>query len=122
MKRDLHGNTALHEACRLNWHSLEKVKLLTPVCDINAENNEGVRPIHLAAQLGNLQVVYHLVSCGCDAAAKDKSGKTPMDYSTSTIVKAFLSNVVYGTPYMLGNSKGELQHSYTLIHSLLHHR
>ena len=118
MKRDLHGNTALHEACRLNRHSLEKVKLLTPVCDINAENNEGVRPIHLAAQLGNLQVVYHLVSCGCDAAAKDKSGKTPMDYSTSTKVKDFLSNVVYGTPYIPGNSKGELyfiQHSYTFI-------
>ena len=126
--RDIDGNSPLHYICKWSYnYALRSVKSLTdsPVCDINAENNEGVRPIHLAAKRGNLQVVYHLVNCGCDAAAKDKSDKTPMDYSTLTKVKDFLSNVVYGTPYMLGNSKGELyfiQHSYTLIHSLFHHR
>ena len=30
-----------------------------------------------------------------------------MDYSTSTKVKVFLSHVVYGTPYIPGNSKDE---------------
>ena len=119
--RDIGGNSPLHYVCEWsNKYFLPSVMSLTdsPVCDINAENNEGVRPIHLATKRGNLQVVYHLVNCGCDAAPKDKSGKTPMDYSTSTKVKDFLSNVVYGTPYIPGNSKGELyfiQHSYTFI-------
>ena len=117
--RDIDGNSPLHYLCKWsNNYALRSVKSLTdsPVCDINAENNEGVRPIHLAAKCGNLQVVYHLVNCGCDPAAKDKSGKTPMDYSTLTKVKDFLSNVVYGTPYMPGNSKGELiQHAFIHI-------
>ena len=88
----------MHEACRRNWHSLEKVKLLTPVCDINAENNEGV---HLAAQHSNtLGVVYHLVDCGCDVAAKDKHGRNPVDYSKKfTKLNKFLNHVLYGTYY-----------------------
>ena len=118
--RDIDGNTPLHYLCEwLSPYALPSVKSLTdsPVCDINAENNEGVRPIHLAAKHGSLQVVYHLVNSGCDVTAKDKSGKTPMDYSTSTKVKDFLSYVVYGTPYMLGNSKGELiQHAFIHIY------
>ena len=46
--RYLNGNSLLHRACTCR-RSLQLVKLLTPVCDFNAENNEGVRPIHLAA-------------------------------------------------------------------------
>ena len=98
--RDLHGNTPLHQACRLNWHSLRLVKLLTctPLCDVNAENNKGVRPIHLAAKHGSkyLEVVRHLVNCGCDVAATDKQGRNPVDYSKkSTKVNKFLNRVLY---------------------------
>ena len=116
---DKDGNTLLHQACQRvsSYDSLQLVKLLTasPVCDINAENNEGVRPIHLAAEHGNLGVVCHLVNCGCDLTATDKHGNTPMDYSTSTDIKYFLNKVVYGTP---GNLKSELiQYAFININS-----
>ena len=115
--RDLDGNTPLHQAFTNDQYGLQLVKLLSasPVCDINAENNEGVRPIHLAAKHGNLGVVCHLVNFGCDLTAKDKHGNTPMDYTTSTDIKDFLNNVVYGTPYMPGNLKSELI-QYAFIH------
>ena len=66
----------MHQSCRTTkWYCIQLIKLLTPVCDINAENNEGARLIHLAAQYDNLEVVCHLVDCGCDVAAKDKQGR-----------------------------------------------
>ena len=98
---DVHGNTPLHQSCRTTkWYCIQLIKLLTPVCDINAENNEGARPIHLAAQYDNLEVVCHLVDCGCDVAAKDKQGRNPVDYSKkSTKVNEFLNHLLYGTSY-----------------------
>ena len=97
-------------------NKLKLVKLFTALpralCDINAENNEGVRPIHLAAKRGTLGVVCHLVNCGCDITAEDKSGKTPLDYCERDDVKNFLNHTMYGTPYVLGESRGEI---YTII-------
>ena len=57
---DKDGNTSLHRACQsvFGYGSLQLVKLFTALplarCDINTENNEGSRPIHLAAKHGHL--------------------------------------------------------------------
>ena len=114
---DIDGNTPLHCLCKCSHeYILSSVNLLTPVCNINVENNEGVRPIHLAAKHNNLGVVCQLVSCGCDLTAIDNHGKTPMDYSTSTDIKDFLNNVVYGT--LPGNLESELiQYAFININS-----
>ena len=106
------GNTPLHNVCewRYIFDSLKFVKLLTalPLCEINAENNKGERPIHLAAKHGNLGILHHLVTRGCDVAAKDKLGKTPLNYSRRKDVKNFLNHIIYGTPYVLGSSTSKL--------------
>ena len=115
---DKDGNTLLHQAClRMPYTSLQLVKLITalPICDINAENIEGLRPIHLATRHGNLGILRHLVNCGCDVAAKDKHGKTTLDYSTGDDIKNFLIHTIYGTPYVLGNSKSEIINIYNCV-------
>ena len=108
--RDIDGNTPLHYVCKWEsiYDSLPLVKLLTPLCDINDENNEGVRPIDLAIRHDNLGIVCHLVSCGCDITAEDKHGKTPMDYSVGDDVKNFLNHKIHGTPFVLGNIESEI--------------
>ena len=96
----------MHKVCIGYKYKLQLVKLLTalPQCDINAESNDGVRPIHLAADEGDIEIVYHLVvDCGCDVAAKDKSGRNPVDYSTRDDITEFLIHAIDGTPFIPEN-------------------
>ena len=61
---------------------------------------ENVRFIYLAAKHGNRGILHYLVNCRCDVAAKDKLGKTPMDYSRRNDIKTFFNHKIYGTPYV----------------------
>jgi Ankyrin repeats (3 copies)/Ankyrin repeats (many copies) len=44
----------------------------------------GKRPIHVAAQEGNAEMVKFLIASGADPKSKDAEGKTPLDYVDMT--------------------------------------
>lgn len=46
--------------------------------DVRARDNEGISPLHLAAQSGHMSTVRLLLKAGADAGAKDKQGQVPM--------------------------------------------
>jgi hypothetical protein len=45
--------------------------------DINARNNEGRTPLHMATLVGQIEVIRVLLGHGADVGAEDKQGKTP---------------------------------------------
>ena len=74
------GCTPLHRACRRRGH-LEIVQLLTdqPQCNIDAENDNKDKPLHLACESGNINIVRHLlVDKHCDINVKGFRGCTPL--------------------------------------------
>ena len=46
--------------------------------DVDAKNQWGQTPLHVAAYNGNLAMIYILLSFNADVNAKDKSGWTPL--------------------------------------------
>lgn len=50
---------------------------------VAAEDERGLTPLHLAAQLNNLYAAQLLLKSGTKIMPKDKSGKTPLDYAKS---------------------------------------
>lgn len=48
---------------------------------INSGDNEGIQPIHLAAYNGHKSFIGSLLSEGADIDAKDKQGRSPLQYS-----------------------------------------
>ena len=65
-----------------SWCHNEVAELLIAKgADVNAKNDNGVTPSHLAAQKGHNEVVELLIVKGADVNAKTESGGTPLDYA-----------------------------------------
>ena len=93
---DKSRNTPLHYACgafrkrdsvfkNTNTGNIEIVKLLInhSQCKIlEAENDDMERPLHIACQSGNVDIVHHLVvQMQCDINIFNKSRNTPLHYA-----------------------------------------
>jgi len=73
------GATLLHEACR-NKRSADVVKLLlSRGSEVNAKDNNGYTPLHIAALNGCYDIIKILIESGADKNAKDNDGNTPYD-------------------------------------------
>ena len=59
--------------------------------EINLQTEEGYTLLHYAADQGNLEMVRELLKRGADPTLRAKSGSTPYDMATSTMVKAELT-------------------------------
>lgn len=73
------GNILLHEACR-NDSRIDVAKMLiNKGSDVNAKNNSGYTPLHIAALNGSSEIITLLLENGADKNAKDNDGSTPYD-------------------------------------------
>jgi ankyrin repeat protein len=70
--------TLLHDAVGHNCRDLTGY-LLEQGADPNAAKTDGVHPLHLAAQRGDLPIVSLLLAHGADINARDSKGWTPLD-------------------------------------------
>lgn len=53
---------------------------LVDLHDVNEKDSDGITPLHLAAQLGNIEFVMALLERDADIDAEDNSGRTPLAY------------------------------------------
>ena len=76
------GYTLLHCACASN--NLACVEFLTTQinCDVEAQNDDHDRPLHIASCFGSVDMTRHLVEgAGCDINSKGNYGYTPLHYA-----------------------------------------
>jgi ankyrin repeat protein len=67
---------ALFTACMWSFDDIF-VKLLTAGANINAVNEYGDTPLHIAAEgLGSIETIQILLDCGADITLVNKHGKT----------------------------------------------
>jgi len=89
MKIDENGNTVLH--CLLyrskNWKAYHSVSIASIIsklaffyqADVDAQNNDGITPLHLAALVGDINIIRALLDAGADKSIEDNAGYTPYD-------------------------------------------
>ena len=78
-KRDSDGQTALHKYTVYDWGSLDDVKILVSRgADVNAVDNDGYTPLHMAAMSGYPDKAKYLLEKGANLQALTKSGATPL--------------------------------------------
>jgi len=76
------GGTLLHQAVTLDVHAMANL-LTSPEFDVDAKDNKGRTPLHLAVtEFLAVETVKLLVSYGANVNAKDKNGETPLHVVT----------------------------------------
>ena len=58
-------------------------------------NHKNQTPLHVAAKLGNEDIVFLLIKEGADATAVDKSGNIPLHYAAMYCLKHFSSSLLH---------------------------
>jgi ankyrin repeat protein/nitroreductase len=97
VSKDLQGYSSIFWACQYNRVDIVRALLLKArekgelVKVLEAQDNFGWKPIHKAAQVGSLPIVYLLVKVyGTDMNQKTKNGRTPLDLATATNATAVI--------------------------------
>jgi ankyrin repeat protein len=77
--KDDHGDSALHKATKTGWGRTVST-LLNYGADINAQNNEGERPLHAAMRPWNQsgEMARLLIQRGAEVDIEDVHGRTPL--------------------------------------------
>lgn len=69
------GNTLLHDACWAGNESCVRLLLATKSFDVEAENADGKRPMHIASVRAPCEVVKMLKDAGADHLATERNGR-----------------------------------------------
>lgn len=78
-KRDSDGQTILHKIAVYDWGSLDDLKtLVSRGADVNAVDNDGFTPLHLAAMSGFADKARYLIDHGANLRPTTKGGATPL--------------------------------------------
>ncbi len=80
---DRFGDTALHEAARLDYTESANL-LLTYGANINLQNNRGNTPLHYAVTLNSKKSIELLLAKGSDPTIKNKDGRTALEIAKSS--------------------------------------
>lgn len=81
--RAAHQETALLKAVASRRIDLIE-RLIKRGADVNLADQEGWTPLHLAAQMGDLELLALLEKNGASRTVRTKDGKTPLDLANST--------------------------------------
>lgn len=97
-KADLHqkdkfGDTVLHTATMLQVEDEILLMLTENGADINARNKEGVTPLLIAIQSGDVEMTRLLTSCGANIHTKDTHGNSPLSIALSSDTEIFEATV-----------------------------
>ena len=104
-QRDRNEESPLHAAVRLprlnglHWHGEEGRKslqralskheavgvLLSANAAVDARNNEGQMPLHIAAAMRDVESTYLLIDSGADIRARTRDGATPMHIAIASM-------------------------------------
>ncbi|KAK7473746.1 hypothetical protein BaRGS_00035021, partial [Batillaria attramentaria] len=84
-----HKNNTLHFACK--YGTIAAVALLIQYgADIEAERDDGIRPLHVASGNGKEDIVWILLNRGADVHAKTRTGKKPLGFAKHKNVTSLL--------------------------------
>ncbi|MFF0532713.1 ankyrin repeat domain-containing protein [Nocardia amikacinitolerans] len=117
VSRDREGRTELHYAAadtEGDKHA-RVAELLASGLDPNDRDNDGVTPLHGAAQYDGLDTVRVLLDAGAEVDAQDNQGDTPLFYalrspwSTAAVVQLLRER---GADPLLANARGNTPLSY----------
>lgn len=59
-------------------------------CDLDKQNRWGATALHLAAELGRLDIVQVLVEAGADVQIKNEEGLTAIDVAKTDAISNYL--------------------------------
>uniref|UniRef100_UPI00117F95B2 ankyrin repeat domain-containing protein n=1 Tax=Wolbachia endosymbiont of Nilaparvata lugens TaxID=357143 RepID=UPI00117F95B2 len=68
----------------------EVTRLISEGVSVNAVDDKGNPPLHLAAEKGHKEIVKILLDKGTNVNAKDVDGKPPFGLATNEEIKALL--------------------------------
>ncbi len=87
------GRTLLHSAC--GREGLDVIEyLVSKGLDVNAQDDNGVTPLMIAADAGSSEKVQYLLSKGADPFAKNKSGETLLYYAAGGGLDWFVEDLI----------------------------
>jgi ankyrin repeat protein len=82
-EEDKEGATALHVACQKDQNECEIVEfLLEKGANISARKNDGMTPVHVAAEYGCIDIMGVFLNKGFDIDTRDKYHQTPLHFAT----------------------------------------
>ena len=71
--------------------NLETVEVLLKAgANMEAKDNEGRTPLHLAVAAGKLETIDALITAGADTTIKNNKGETPFQLTNNDAIKALL--------------------------------
>ncbi|KAK3250007.1 hypothetical protein CYMTET_40600 [Cymbomonas tetramitiformis] len=116
-QQEAYGRKALHIACE--YSHLEVMDILLETANIQAGNEMGETPLHIAARKGNEATYNFLVQKGADIEAQDLMGHTPLHTASETgkinIMQLLIdakanvnaTDTYHDTPLMLAAANGQ---------------
>jgi len=80
-ERNEDGKSVLYLAVEIGSTDIAALLLNVPSLDVHAADKQGLSPLHLAGENGDLAMVKLLLKHGADADRLDKNGQTAADHA-----------------------------------------